>query len=152
MKFDIDIKNFGSRNETRHSDDQYDYSWREDNDYSYGTARIIKDGRYGTVDLFPGEAEVQAGDEIYVVHVSYDSGDSFGNSSNNRTHLWAFSDKARAERLCLAIDVDATADPDYDFDNKPLTFDDVPICCNEWKGYFENFQAASVETIFIRRR
>jgi hypothetical protein len=152
MKFDVDIKNFGSRDETRHSDDPYDYSWRQDNDYSYGTARIIKDARYGTVDLFPGEPEVQAGDEIYVVHVSYESGDSFGRSSNNRLHLWAFSNKARAERLCLDIDVDATANPDYDFDNKPLTFDDVPVACNEWKGYFENFTGASYETIVIRRR
>ena len=151
MKFNVDIKNFGSRDEDRHSDDPYDYSWSEDSDYSYGTARIIKDDRYGTVDLFPGEAEVQADDEIHVVHVSYDSGDSFGNSSNNRTHLWAFSAKARAQRLCQAIDVDAAAGPEG-FDNKPLTFDDVPVCCNEWKGYFETYRGAAVETIVIRRR
>jgi hypothetical protein len=152
MKFDIDIVHSGGRDEHRHSDDPYDYSWSEDHDYSYGTARIIKDGKYGDVDLFPGDAEVKAGDEIYVVHVSYDSGDSFGSSSNNRTHLWAFSNKARAERLCNIIDIDATTNSDYDFDNKPLTFDNVPINCNEWKGYFENFQAAAVETILIRRR
>jgi hypothetical protein len=152
MKFNIDITHSGDRGSESYSDDQYDYSWWEDHDYSYNGARISKGDKYGDVALFPGDAEVEAGDEIYVVHVSYDSGDSFGRSSNNRMHLWAFSDKARAERLCHTIEADATASPHYDFDNKPLTFDDVPISCNDWKGYFETFRGATVETLVIRKK
>jgi hypothetical protein len=152
MKFELIVNDHCERDHESHSDEPYDYSWSEDHDYSYNGARIIKDGKYGDVDLFPGEAEVEAGDEIYVVHVTYDSGDSFGNSTGNRVHLWAFSDKARAHRLCTTIEADATSNPDYDFDNKPLTFDDVPVSCNEWKGYFENFSGADVEILVIRRR
>jgi hypothetical protein len=148
MKFAVDIQETVYRNEDQHGDGEWDYSWTDDHNFSYNRARIVDTG--SNVDLFPGEAEVAAGNDIYVVYVSYDTGDSFGNSRGERVHLWAFSDKARAHRLCHAIEVDATASPDYDYDHKPLTFDDVPIPCNTWKGYFENFNGAEVETIAVR--
>jgi hypothetical protein len=150
MNFYLDIKDHGHR-DSHHGADKWDYSWSEDHDYTYGRATIVEKG-YSDVTLFPGEAEVEVGDDIHVVYVSYDTGDSFGREYGCRTHLWAFSDRRRAYRLVETVREDAEAEPDYDFDHKPLMFDDVPISTNDWKGYFERFNHADVETICVGKK
>jgi hypothetical protein len=152
MKFRINTEDLVDRDEVRHGTDQYDYSWREDHHYSYNGAVIVVDSTYGDIELFPREEEVGAGDEIHVVYVEYDTGDSFGISRGNRSHLWAFADKTRAQALVDAIQADHATNPDYDFDNGPMKFDGVPINCNEWKGYFEHLRRVAIETIVVRRR
>ena len=151
MNFDIDYKDYGGRIVDRYGTDDYDYEWTEYHSYSYHGASIVKSGGYSDVSLFPGEAEVGIGDEIHIVYVSYNSGDSFGREYDRRVHLWAFSDRKRAYQLAEAITIDAETNPDYDFDHKPLIFEDVPISTNEWKGHFEWFNRAEVETLVVKR-
>lgn len=150
MNFNLNYTDHGGRCETRHSSDPYDYDWSEDHYYEYHNVSIVKDG-YSDLSLFPGESEVEAGDEVYVVYVSYNTGDSFGREDGCRTHLWAFSDRKRAYRLAEELAKDADAKPDYDFDHKPLEFEGVPISTNEWKGYFETFICADVEHLIVKR-
>jgi len=151
MKFDLDYSDYGYRDEDRNSNDEYDYSWSQDHCYVYECAYIVENG-YTEVDLFPNEAEVEPGDDIHIVYVSYDTGDSFGRESGRRVHLWAFSDRKRAHQLADALTNDARANPDYDFDHKPFEFEGVPISTNEWKGYFEQFICADVETVLVRKK
>lgn len=149
MKFELDMRDYGGRDVNEYGEDVFDYEWSEHHSYDYQGVRIVKEG-YSDVDLFPGETEVEPGDEIFVVYVSYDSGDSFGREYGRRVHLWAFSDRKRAYRLAEAITEDAREKPDYDFDHNPLEFEGVPISVNEWKGYFESFICADVERLIVR--
>jgi hypothetical protein len=100
MNFNLKISDHGSRDE-RHSEDRWDYDWSEDHSYDYDCATIVTEG-YSDVSLFPGEAAVKPGDDIYIVYVSYDTGDSFGREYGRREHLWAFSDPYRARGLAAA--------------------------------------------------
>ncbi len=149
MKFDLNYQDYSDREVEQHSEDAYDYSWSEDHTYVYNYATVVTEG-YSDVDLFPGEAEVRRGDDIYVVYVAYNTGDSFGRSQGYRVHLWAFSDRDRARSLVKLLEADAVANPDYDFDHKPVEFEGVPISTNDWKGYFEQFIAADIETVTVR--
>lgn len=149
MNFNLVYRDYGSR-DVEQGDDEWDYEWTEDHSYDYEHAVIVTSG-YCEVSLFPGEEEVKKGDDLHVVYVSYDSGDSFGREYGRRTHLWAFKDKARAMRLADEIAKDARANPDYDFDNEPMTFEGVPINTNEWKGYFEHFVRSDIETVTVRK-
>lgn len=149
MKFQVDISDYGHR-EVEQGEGEWDYSWRADHDYSYGKARIVTDG-YADMDLFPGEAEVEPGDDIHIVYVAYSTGDSFGNEDGVREHLWAFSDRKRALDLADAVSEDAEANPEYDFEHQPLMFNSVPIATNTWKGYFERFTEADVVSVTVRK-
>lgn len=64
---------------------EWDHSWEESHDYHYHSAEIASG--YSDVSLFPGDAEVELGDEIYVVYVTYSTGDSFGHADGCREHL-----------------------------------------------------------------
>lgn len=151
MNFNIDYKDYGRRTENRHNDYPYNYDWSENHSYDYKGAVIVKDG-YSDIALFPGEADAEIGGDIYMVYVSYDSGDSCGNEYGKHVHLWAFTDRDRAYRLADALTADAEANPDYDFDNKPFEFEGVPISTNEWKGYFYHFGEAEVKTLVVTER
>lgn len=149
MKFNIDYRDYGRRDEERYSEDAYDYSWSEDHSYDYNSMTIVTDG-YSDVALFPGEAEPKRGDTVHLVYVSYDSGDSFGREYGRHVQLWVFTNYERARALCDFIELDAKTAPDYDFDHKPQEFEGVPIATNEWKGYFEHFNCADTESVMIK--
>jgi hypothetical protein len=149
MNFELEYRDYSRRDEDR-GEDQYDYSWSESHDYQYYGARIVENS-YSDVSLFPGEREPRLGEMIYVVYVSYDSGDSFGYARGCRVHLWAFTDAERASRLCDLIDLDVKTSPDYDYDNKPLDFEGVPIAVNTWKGHFEHFNCVDYESLEVKR-
>jgi len=149
MNFNLDYRDYGRREETQYGESRWEYEWREDHVYRYFGARITNEG-YSDVSLFPGETEVKPGDDIYIVYVSYDSGDSFGRENGCRTHLWAFSNSAKAYRLVEAIRKDAAANPNFNYEGKPLEFEGVPINTNEWKGYFEHFNYADVEAVVVK--
>lgn len=149
MIFEIDYSDYGRRTETQHSDNRWDFSWYENHDYEYNEARIVNKNNYKSVGLFPGEKEPQVGSIIYVVYVSYDTGDSFGQEDGLRAHLWAFTDEGRAGRLCSLISKDAKRNPKYDFKNIPLDFEGVPIPVNTWKGYFERFDYAGYVELIV---
>lgn len=150
MDFNLNYRDYGGRDVDHYGDGDWDYEWTEHHIYDYRSASIVKEG-YSDVSLFPGDAEVEAGDDIHVVYVSYDSGDSFGREYGRRTHLWAFSDRKRAYLLAEALAKDADANPDYDFAHKPFEFEGVPVCTNEWKGYVEQFVSADVESLVVKR-
>ena len=148
MKFDLRIIDLVTREEETYGEGLFDYEWQEFHEYDYPLAKIVDEGYYD-VALCPNEADVKPGEDIYVVYVSYDTGDSFGREYNRRIYLWAFSDYERAQRLTTALTKDGEENPDYDFDHKPMMFEDVPIATNDWKGHFENFNFAGIELVRV---
>lgn len=148
MYFEIEVKDYGHREENRGSGGDYDYDWSEYHDYHYRGIRATENSY--DVGLFPGENGPRRGDDVFVVYVEYDSGDSFGNERGVRTHLWAFTNKDRARKLCAMILRDADERPKYDFDDGKITFEGVSINANEWKGYFERFCNCDIETLVLK--
>lgn len=150
MDFTIEYLNSGGRSVDQYGEGDYEYSWEEHNSYSYYHAYIVTEG-YSEVTLFPGEKEAEPGDDIHVVYVSYDTGDSFGREYDRREHLWAFTDKKKAMQLAETIYEDAKQNPDYDYKNRPLNFEGAPINTNTWKGYFEHFNNADIVTLTAKK-
>jgi len=150
MRFTIDVTDHGSRDDDGGDGSPYSHTWRENHSYNYKSASIAEHQAFD-VGLFPGDAAVEVGEEIHLVIVSYGTGDSFGRESGKHVVLWAFSDKVRAQRLVDALDEDDRTDSKYLNDHPPMEFDGVPICTNEWKGYFESYDGASIETLFVKK-
>ena len=148
MQFNINVSDHGRREQDDGDGTPYNHTWSEDHDYDYKSATISDSKRFD-VAMFPNEAPVEVGDSIHVVIVSYSTGDSFGQEQGRHVQLWAFSNKDTAQQLVDAVDADADVSPDYDFDANPMEFMGVPICTNEWKGYFETFSYAGIETLFV---
>lgn len=151
MDFKLFFNDYGGRDVNQGPGGDYDYDWHEWHDYSYHGITVVKDG-YNDVSLFPDEVEPQFGDDVYVVYVSYDTGDSFGHEDGVREHLWAFTDKDRANRFCSAITNDAEKNPDYNYKGNPFNFEGVPVNTNTWKGYFEHFRDCDFETLTLKRK
>lgn len=152
MNFKLYYKDYGHREMHQGPGGDYDYDWYEYHDYQYDCVTVTGEKGYYDVALFPGEIEPGYGDNVYVVYVSYNTGDSFGHEENARVHLWAFSDEDRAWRFSCAIKNDAEQNPNYDFKNKPFKFEGVPVNTNEWKGYFENFNECNYVTLTLKRK
>lgn len=77
-------------------DDEQFGSWGEENDFSIVRATISKPDGY-EYETFELNEKIKKYDEIYVLYMTYSTGDSFGNSSGNGEILWVFSDKEIAE-------------------------------------------------------
>lgn len=145
MFFEIKYSNYG---DSHYSNEEYG-DWYCHNDYSYEYAKISSCS--GDVGLFPGEKEPEIGNYIYLVIVSYSSGDSFGHSSGNHIMLWAFTDEKKADELSELIILDNETSSEFDHEFKPLVFYDVPISTNDWKGYFENLEGCQVVKLELRK-
>lgn len=151
MRFDVKDNRHTQRDEDR-GEGRWDYSWSEGNDYYYEAVRehtndVWSSDWGGDVSLFPNEVEPQDGDTVYIVGVSYNTGDSFGNGSNYHCLLWAFTNKAKADELDALVREDAKKTGRYKAITKPLNFYGAPISTYEWKGYFESFNHSFVEEV-----
>jgi len=142
MYFELDMDERCWRDENSTGESRWDYTWSEDWDYDYHGV-MIADG-YGDVALFPNEKEAKIGDDIYVVFVSYDSGDSFGWANNKRIYLWAFTDKKAAYGLEEMIETN--------HEKNKLDFRGVHIGTSDWNGYFEKFNYVEVLKLAVRRK
>ena len=151
MNFKLNYRDDCDRDEDRYGDGDYDYSWSEYHSYRYENAVMVKDG-YSDVALFPYEEEPKVGDNIYVAYAEYSTGDSFGHATGLRTHLWAFTNAENAHNFCQAILRDNERNPDYNYDNKPFMYGDVPVNTNEWKGYFEHLSDCDYVTLEVRKK
>lgn len=145
MYFNLDVRDYGRRDEEQGDGGRWDYTWSEDHCYSYNGAYIVDtEDQWGDVALFPGETEPKKGDVLLLVIVDYDTGDSFGRESGRHTVLWAFTDLARAGRLVHLIDSNSR-------DKKTrVEFEGVEVYTGDWKGYFEYYNHCAIETVFIK--
>lgn len=91
-----------------------------------------------------GEFEVDAevGDTVYVVYVTYGSGDSFGHSSGNLCVVDVLSDRDDANKFGQNLREAINEDKEVDFHGRKIRF-------YEFMGYFEHDQRVYIEPFTI---
>lgn len=146
MYFSLNSRNY---NNYHHSGEEYG-DWSESNSIDYIHAEISDSG-YGNVALFPNQKEPKRGEDIFVVGVSYSSGDSFGHGSGYHELLWAFTDGDLAFKLQDLLEKDNEKNPDYNFkDGNYVFFEGTKVITSTWKGYFEHLEHVFVERLMVK--
>jgi hypothetical protein len=110
-------------------------------DYAY-----ITDSQYGG---HPIDFPVSEGDTVYLLYVTYSSGDSFGNASGCVEEIWVFNNPNDAEKARRIIEEDANKNPDTTSDldiGLPR-----PIYTGAWKGYFDYVEDVTVVPLVVRK-
>lgn len=137
------------RSEEQYGDGRYDYSWEEN--YSSDLKYILLDSRdsddYSRYESIDVDFTPKIGDELYVVVVNYDTGDSFGRAYGRISIVDVFDDQEKANAFARYITDDAKRN------SKKYSFEflgrEVHAC---WKGYFESFNYADVYPLSIRSK
>jgi hypothetical protein len=93
-------------------------SWSEDIDFSIAGVSTRESRQYSN-EQFDVDFDAVPGDTVFVLYMTYSTGDSFGSSSGNGEIIWVFSDRLVAQEALLrwqhACDVHNT---DWHSDNK----------------------------------
>lgn len=130
-----------------HSGEQYG-DWYAHYDFSVKGVSLSEPEAYGCYEKF-GLKEVELGDVVYVLWMTYSSGDSFGSSTGNGEVLWVFKDvklALRAKQLYEKIN----ADDNCMFSIEMETEDGEKFkMSNPAAGYFENMGSIEVSTFLV---
>lgn len=128
-----------------HSGEEYG-EWSADYDFkvqSVSTASL--ESKYRRYDYreerFEVDFEATSGDTIWVLSMTYSSGDSFGSSTGNGEVLWVFKSRKHAEQA--ADNFNENKDT-YQIDIKTDGGADIKLS-NPAAGYFENLGSMYVE-------
>jgi hypothetical protein len=144
----LDVKDFGRH---EYATEKYGH-WETDHDYEYDGAYIIDKARSGYFSGVVSE-DLKIGDRVYVVIVSYDTGNSFGRERDVHVIIDMFADGETAGALVDLLTDDARDKPDPVFDGTGFVeFNGRKYATNEWKGYFEHFNRAFIEIVTIKGR
>lgn len=143
MYLEIDYDNIGG--DYHHSGEKYG-DWSESSNIVYRSAKISKN-EYGE----PIDWEAKVGDVVFLVHVTYGSGDSFGHSSGNSEIIEVLQTAEEAEALANLIEKNYADHPNYFFgkvgdkDNPNyIPYKGRHISTTTWKGYFESLEGVHV--------
>jgi hypothetical protein len=91
--------------------------------------------------------EPVTGAEVFLVVVTYSSGDTFGSSSGNVTIVGCYEEKAQAESIASDIRADdMDVDRDYRRSGKK-TKKERFTGCKEWTGYFDGLEGVEVHRL-----
>lgn len=121
--------------ESYYSNEQFGDWYEHRNREYHDTAEIVKNG-YGC-DMFPGNEPVKAGGTIYVVIVTYSSGNTFGSSSGNCSEVWAFDNREQA-KACAELIRENGSDGPFTQEFQGHQF------YTSWVGYFESIEYVDV--------
>lgn len=125
-----------------HSGEEFG-EWSESSSFYVNTASLTKpDESFEKVEI---GVDVEVGDIVYALYMTYSSGDSFGSSSGNGEVVWVFKDQTLAYRAVRAIEKDQ--------DKQALTFEtDIGTMVrlsNPAYGYFECLENVDVVELLV---
>lgn len=94
--------------------------------------------------------EASVGDTVYVLYMTYSSGDSFGRSEGNSKIIWIFKDKSLAYEAHAVYDT-ASNDTYNNSDTLDVVIDNGQVLSlsNPSAGYFENMSSCTVEEFVL---
>lgn len=127
---------------SHHSSEQFG-DWHED--YNSSVDNVFKEKPvYNSGEEFPVDAEV--GDAVFIVYMTYSTGDTFGRSSGRGEVLWAFKDIEKAKALCKTANAaNNTNDLDNEYSLEFLDDDDEKrSLSNPAYGYFEDMSDCEI--------
>lgn len=125
-----------------HSGEQWG-DWSAEYDFTVIGVSLTPHDRWSEEKL--GLPDVKAGDVVFVLWMTYSSGDSFGNSSGNGEVLWVFknANKALAAKQAFMASPDVYIIEIEDDDGDKFTLS------NPASGYFENMGHMEISTFLV---
>lgn len=132
--------------DSERSDEPYS-SWSEEHDFRVTGVRTAS--RKREYEEFEVAFDVEHGTPLFVVWITYTSGDSFGYSTGNGEIIWVFKD-SNAALVAMNLWDAASKKHEVAFS---VTFDDgegnkVELS-NPVSGYFEDYGSCDIETFLL---
>lgn len=123
-------------------------SWSEEYDFSVRGVSLSSRDRWNE-EKFNLDIEVNAGEPVFVLYMTYSTGDTFGRASGKGEVLWVFKDADTAKAaLDLWKEENDKRDPEYS-----VKFEDdtgrVIQLSNPASGYFENLGYLDLQTFLV---
>ena len=104
---------------------------------------------YCTFSLFPNDPEPKVGDDVIVVSVIYTTGDSFSSSSNNKSEIYAFTNKDNAFALMDEINKAIKNNSESRWSNTKeidsVMVDGIKVSLAQWCGYFDHMDDVVIQ-------
>lgn len=97
------------------------------------------------VEMF--ECDAQVGDTVYVVSVTYTTGDSFGNSKGNLAVAGVYNNTKDA----IAVRTKIEEQPRKSGLNVTLSDGTVQKIYGPWMGYFERVEVVDIESFIVKQ-
>lgn len=127
-------------------DGPYEYTWSSSFSHEIlGVQRECPDARRYMYEAFEVDFAVEDGDMVYVLDITYSTGDSFGHSEGNYEVMWVFKDQ----------DVATAAEKMIYANEKKLSFKivvesgEVVELSNPAFGYFNRLSSVNVEAFGV---
>jgi hypothetical protein len=122
--------------------------WRESYDFSVRRVSLTSSGDYYEEKL-GCLVDVKAGEPVFVLYITYDTGDSFGRARGVGEIIWVFKDAALAMKAKQQYEEEnEKCNPafsiEFEVDGREKLKQSNPAA-----GYFENFGYAHVETFLV---
>ena len=130
-----------------HSGEQYG-EWRQSYDFSVEGVSLTSRDRYDEEKL-GCLVDVKAGEPVFVLYMTYDTGDSFGHATGKGEVIWVFKDAGLAMAAKAKWEAEnQKRDPEFSIEFEVDGNIDVRQS-NPAAGYFENIGHVSVETFLV---
>lgn len=133
---------------SEHSDEEYG-DWCTESEFNIGDVTVYPEilrarKVYVDGDIYAINKKYEKSLLVYVVYVTFSSGDSFGNSSGNGIVVWAFSDRKLAED-CLEEVNNCAGKDNYKFtiEDGNGGFKQTKLS-NPTTGYFEHMEDSGI--------
>lgn len=133
--------------ENYHSGEQYG-DWRQSFDFGIDSVSLTSQNRYDEEKL-GCLVDVKAGEPVFVLYMTYSTGDTFGHAEGKGEVIWVFKDPALAMKAKAQWEEENNKrDPQFS-----IAFE---VDGGQWitqsnpaAGYFENIGYTSVETYLV---
>lgn len=123
-------------------------SWSESYDFSVTGVSLTSRERWSEEKL-GCLVDVKAGDPVFVLYMTYSTGDTFGHASGKGEVIWVFKDAALAMKAKDIWDKEnAKRDPEFSIEFEVDGGEKIKQS-NPAAGYFENVGYISVETFLV---
>lgn len=140
MKLYVNYYNNCIINEFDAGTGDWDHEWHREYDFGIYGVNLDQNGESVDVDF-----EAKVGDTVYVLSMTYGTGDSFGNSSGEGEILWVFKDFDVAREAALKV---REQQNEYS-----VVFSDengnVHQLSNPGAGYFECVESVDITTCVV---
>lgn len=126
-----------------HDGEEYG-SWSRDNDYTVEGVVLDAKLRWGcdAIQIAPAVVE---GDEVWVLYVTYCTGDSFGSDCGQGEIIWVFTNKDVADVALRKIDANQTASV-FSFEDED---GEVLHLSNPANDYFSHIESVNVRSFIV---
>lgn len=126
-----------------HDGEQYG-SWSRDNDFTVEGVMLDTKLRWG-YDAIQIAPAVVPGDEVWVLWVTYSTGDSFGSDRGQGEIIWVFTDKDVADKALKKLDANQKSSV-FSFEDED---GEVLHITNPANDHFSHIESVNVQSFIV---